>query len=96
MSSYELLVQLPIECGRDLDRPVVGAGFGADGGADTIRPVRGVRAVDEGLQLVEIDLDQLVVQSTVIGSQICGRPKSAASAIASRPVDLRYIAMLWS
>ena len=56
----------------DLERPVVGPGLGADGGTDAVGAVGGVRAVDQRLQLVEVDLDQLVVERTVVGSQIVG------------------------
>ena len=56
----------------DLERPVVGSGFCADRRTDAIGPIGGVRAVDERLQLVEVDLDQLVVERAVVGTQICG------------------------
>ena len=68
----------------------------ADLGTDAVRAVGGVRAVDERLELVEVDLDQLVVERAVVGAQVARPRWSAASAIASRPVALRYIAMFWS
>ncbi len=41
-------------------------------GADLVGQVRGVRAVDERLELVEVDLDELVVERAVVGTEVFG------------------------
>ena len=61
MSSYELLVQTADQRRRDLQRPVVGSAPRRRRSADLVGAVGGVRAVDQRLQLVEVDLDHLVV-----------------------------------
>ena len=52
----------------DGQRPAVGLGGTGDVGADSVGPVGGVRAVDQRLQRVEVDLDELVVQGSVIAA----------------------------
>ena len=96
MSSYDELVHEPMSA----DEISSGQSF-SRAAAPTSAPTRWARSGEcgpliSGLQLVEVDLDQLVVAGAPSSGRRCSATWSAASAMASRPVAFRYIAMLWS
>ena len=73
MSSYDEFVHEPMRQADGSSGQPFSVGRRADaGGADLVGAVGGVRAVDQRLELVEVDLDQLVVERAVVGAQVVG------------------------
>ena len=74
MSSYDEFVHEPISADEISSGQPFSSRRRADPGADLVGAVGGVGAVDQRLELVEVDLDQLVVERAVVGAEVARRP----------------------
>lgn len=67
------------EGGRDLEGPLVGTSSLANVGAGSVAAIRGEGTVDVGLEVREVDLNELIVGEAIISGEIAAESLGSLS-----------------